>query len=121
MKVMQRIKIDEAKEGMTLAKPVLSEQGTTLYRESKVLNDGIIETLKKRDITRLKVEGHPVERPDEKPLDEILADVTLRFSKSESDPLTLKIRDSMIKLIKLYIKELNASLYLLMLCRKKSF
>ena len=97
---MQRIKIDEAKEGMTLAKPVLSEQGTTLCREGTVLNDAIIETLKKRDITRLKVEGHPIERPDEKPLEEILTDISHRFSKTEEDPLTRKIRNTMINFIK---------------------
>ena len=97
---MQRIHIEEAKEGMTLAKPVLADNGTTLCREGTVLSDGIIETLKKRDISKLKVEGHPVERPDEKPLEEILADLSLRFSKTEDDPNTSKIKRALVKQIK---------------------
>ena len=97
---MQRIKIDEAEEGMTLAKPVLTDQGTTLCREGTVLNDGIIDTLKKRDITRLKVEGHPVERPNEKPLEEILADISLHFCKTDDDPLTSTIERAIVRQIK---------------------
>lgn len=98
--IMQRIKIEEAADGMTLAKPVLAENGTTLCREGTVLNDGIIDTLKRRDITKLKVEGHPIERPNEKPLEEILADLSLRFSKTENDLITSKIKKALIKQIK---------------------
>ena len=98
---MQRIKIEEAEEGMVLAKPVLSEQGTVLCSEGAELSEVMISTLKKRDIVRLKVVGHPIERPDEKPLDELLKDVSIRFSRVENDVSTLKIK----KIISRQIKE----------------
>ncbi len=97
---MQRIKIEEAEEGMVLAKPVFSEQGTVLCSEGAELNEAMISTLKKRDVVRLKVVGHPVERPDEKSLDELVKDVNLRFSRVEDDLNTLKIKKIILKQIR---------------------
>jgi len=97
---MQRIKIDEAEEGMVLAKPVVSEQGAVLCREGSELTEAMIATLKKRDVVRLKVVGHPVERPDEKPLNEVLEDVSLRFSRVTNDPLALKIKKTILRQIR---------------------
>jgi len=97
---MQRIKIDEAREGMKLAKPVMSEQGTVLCREGTDLSEGMIEVLKKRGVIKLRVEGHPVERPDEVPLEKRLEGVRLRFSKAEESLYAMKLRNIIIRNIK---------------------
>lgn len=98
---MQKISIEEAAEGMVLAKPVLSEQGTTLCREGSELTEGMIDTLKRRGIARLKVKGRPIERSDEKPLEERISEVRHHFSKVEEEPVALKIRDTIIKHLKI--------------------
>ncbi len=98
-RMMQKIRIDEAREGMKLAKSVTSEQGTVLCREGTELTEAIIETLKKRGIRKLKVEGHPVERPGEPSPEELIRGIRHRFSRAAGDPVAVKLRDAMIRYI----------------------
>jgi hypothetical protein len=58
---MQKIPINKAKPGMTLAKPVLKENGMVLVAENTELTETHLATLKKQGIKFLVVKGTPLD------------------------------------------------------------
>lgn len=57
---MQRIPIKFAAAGMSLAKPLVREDGMVLAGEGTVLTDSIIERLKNSEIPSVVVKGRPM-------------------------------------------------------------
>lgn len=58
---MQKIPIDLAAPGMTLAKAVTRENGMTIMAEGMELTDSLIERLQSMSIDRITVQGNPVD------------------------------------------------------------
>lgn len=58
---MQKIPIDLAAPGMTLAKAVTKENGMTIMAEGMELTDSLIERLQSMNIDRITVQGTPVD------------------------------------------------------------
>jgi hypothetical protein len=77
---VQQILSAQAKEGMTLAKDVMTPEDRVLCGKGTVLTNALIDRLAKMDIMHVAVEGHPVKVPGEKTLKEELHDIEARFS-----------------------------------------
>jgi hypothetical protein len=58
---MQRIPLSLAKPGMTLAKPVLRDNGLVLVAENTELSESLLERLTRMEIETITVQGHPVD------------------------------------------------------------
>lgn len=97
---MQQIVIALAAEGMILAQDVLTPEGRVLCGKGTELSAGLIERLKRMEISSITVEGHPLEVAGEKSLEEELRDLDARFSRVEKIAplryLKKKIREKMI-------------------------
>ncbi|MBI4793968.1 MAG: hypothetical protein HY789_14800 [Deltaproteobacteria bacterium] len=83
---MQQILILQATEGMVLAKDVLTAEGRVLCGKDTVLSATIIERIRKMDIGRITVKGHPVPVEGEKSLEQELRDIEDRFSRVNHVP-----------------------------------
>ncbi|MBU0728375.1 MAG: hypothetical protein KKE17_10290 [Proteobacteria bacterium] len=83
---MQEIITALAAEGMTLARDVLTSDGRILCGKGTILNENLIDRLKKMEIAHIAVDGHPVEIEGEKTLEDELKDIEKRFSKVEDTP-----------------------------------
>ena len=77
---MQQILSSQAKDGMILAKDVMTSDDRVLCGKGTVLTDILLDRLVKMDIVHVAVEGHPVSVPGEKSLAEELAGIEARFS-----------------------------------------
>nr|MBF0222478.1 hypothetical protein [Desulfobulbaceae bacterium] len=77
---MQQILSAQAKEGMVLAKDVMTPESRVLCGKGTVLSTTLLDRLEKMDIVHVTVEGHPVELPGEKTLKQELQAVEERFS-----------------------------------------
>ena len=97
---MQKIPLEKAAEGMVLAKPIARENGVVLMGEGTELNEQLIERLKGLDITKITVKGRPLGGDDEKPIEELIADLEERFTPVSSDKLCVQIKDIIKKDIK---------------------
>ena len=80
---MQEILTAQAKEGMVLARDVITPEGRVLCGKGTELSANLIERLARMDINHIAVEGHPVEVPGEKSLKEEIEELDERFSKVE--------------------------------------
>ena len=80
---MQEILTSQAKEGMVLARDVITPEGRVLCGRGTTLSTNLIERLARMEITHIAVEGHPVEVPGEKSLKEEIEDLDERFSRVE--------------------------------------
>lgn len=90
---MQRITLTQAKPGMILAEPASGEQGTTVCGIGTELTGTLISRLENFGVTRLTVEGHPVQKKgDDKTLPELLGELDTRFSHVEDQPLTMELK-----------------------------
>jgi len=83
---VQQILILQATEGMVLAKDVLTAEGRVLCGKDTVLSATIIERIRKMDIGRITVMGHPVPVEGEKSLEQELSDIENRFSRVNHVP-----------------------------------
>lgn len=92
---MQKISIGQATEGMILAKPVTNQKGITLCGEGTKLTRRLIKRLSDMEITRIVVEGHPVDdgtkEMSSQALHEILEE---RFRYVVHQPLLMAIKDA---------------------------
>lgn len=61
---MQRIPLNLARPGMTLAKPVLRDNGLVLVAENTELSESLLERLTRMEIETITVQGHPVDMGD---------------------------------------------------------
>ncbi len=90
---MQKISIEQAAAGMILAKPVTNPKGITLCGEGTELTDNLIQRLKAMEITRIAVEGHPVDDGTDEmspeTLHEILED---RFRYVHDSPVLMTVK-----------------------------
>ena len=89
---MQQILLDLATPGMQLAKDVKDSEGRTLCGKGTILNESILSRLKKMEIIKLTVEGHPLNLGDEITLEEEIGKIEKRFSRVKRIPplMTLK-------------------------------
>ena len=83
---MQEIVTSLAAEGMVLARDVLTSEGRVLCGKGTVLSEGLIDRLKRMEISYIAVEGHPVQIEGEKTVEEHLQDIVERFSRVEDIP-----------------------------------
>lgn len=90
---MQRVDVNELKPSMVIAATIKDESGNIIFIKGTALTEKHITILKNRDVQKVSVEGHPLERETgssedlEKKLDE-------RFSTAGSHPAVLKIKDT---------------------------
>lgn len=95
---MQRIPIDLAKPGMKLAKPINSDRGMILCGAGTELSEELIARLSDMGVSRISVEGHPVDMGDkEKPLKQQIEELHARFKAVEADPLMKKIKNMFLR------------------------
>lgn len=78
---MQDILTAMAKEGMVLARDVLTPEGRVLCGRGTTLSANLIERLKKMEISHIAVEGRPVQMEGEKSLKDELFEIEERFSR----------------------------------------
>ena len=68
---------------MVLAKEILNPEGMVLCGAGTPLSEALIERLANMDVVDVTVEGHPVNIEGEKPLQEELQEIDLRFQRVE--------------------------------------
>ncbi len=89
---MQKIPIFLAKPGMKTAAEVKDDQGRTLCGPGVELDPALLEKFQKMGVRYLVVEGHPVDLPWERPLEEELRLLEERFAHTD-DPHLLMIKE----------------------------
>ncbi len=94
---MQQILTLQAKEGMSLAKDVLTAEGRVLCGKGTVLTPTLIERFHKMDIVQVTVEGHPISSPGEKSLQEELQEIEERFSEVNKVPPLVYLKKRIMK------------------------
>lgn len=94
---MQQILTVQAKEGMVLAKAVMTPENRVLCGKDTTLTSTLIERFLKMDIVHLTVEGHPVSTPGEKSLQEELQEVEARFSDVNKIPPLAYLKKRIMK------------------------
>ena len=91
---MQKIPLELAAPGMKLAKPVTNKRGMTLCSAKTELTEELIERLTRMEVTRITVEGHPVDTGEtEKSLSQQMDELHARFRDVEGDPLMAQIKN----------------------------
>lgn len=94
---MQQILTLQAKEGMVLAKDVMTAENRVLCGKGTALTATLIERFHKMDIVQLTVEGHPISSPGEKTLQEELQDIESRFSEVNKVPPLAYLKKRIMK------------------------
>ena len=94
---MQQILTLQAKEGMILAKDVMTAENRVLCGKGTTLTPTLIERFHKMDIVQLTVEGHPISFPGEKTLQEELQDIESRFSEVNKVPPLAYLKKRIMK------------------------
>ena len=94
---MQQILSAQAREGMVLAKDVMTPEGRVLCGKGTALTAGLLDRLARMDIVHVTVEGHPVKVPGEKSLKEELRDVEDRFSNVTKIPPLMYIKKRIVR------------------------
>ena len=89
---MQQILSAQAKEGMVLAKDVMTPEDRVLCGKGTLLTASLLDRLEKMDIVQITVEGHPVKIPGEKSLKAELRDIEERFSNVKEVPPLMYIK-----------------------------
>ncbi|MCX8043262.1 MAG: hypothetical protein N3B18_03955 [Desulfobacterota bacterium] len=91
---MQRISIEQARPGMTVAKPVMNEAGVVLVGAGTPLTDSTIERLKHLEISSIIVKGRPLDiGVQDKPFEQVCAELDERFSLVSDDKLCGQIKE----------------------------
>ena len=97
---MQRVPLDMLKPGMVCAKPVVNEKGMTLCAEGTELSAAMIERLKHMCVASLVVKGTPIDTGiPAKSKEELVAEMEARFAPVATDPLMIRIKESINKAI----------------------
>ena len=94
---MQQILTLQAKEGMVLAKDVVTAENRVLCGKGTILTSTLVERFHKMDIVQLTVEGHPISSPGEKTLQEELQDIEARFSEVNKVPPLAYLKKRIMK------------------------
>lgn len=93
---MQKIPISLATAEMVLGRDVFrndSPAGIPICGKGTVLSDTLIMRLQHLDVQSLYVEGHPVHLDGDKPLEEQLADLDRRFSRTMDNRYNCMLHD----------------------------
>ena len=94
---MQRVLIDMVKPGMILAKTVTNEKGIALCAEGTELNANLIERLKKVDVKRVTLRGHPVDLGEsEETKEQKLARLEERFAMLKGNTIMERLKQAII-------------------------
>lgn len=96
-KAVQQILTLQAKDGMILAKDVLTSDGRVLCGKTTILTSSLIARFEKMDIAQITVEGHPLHIPGEKSLQEELREIEERFADVTSVPPLMYLKKRIIK------------------------
>jgi hypothetical protein len=104
---MQRIPLEKAGKGMTLAKPVVNDNGIKLVREGTELTHSLIERLKSLGIQKIIVQGHPLETDGEpeKPLSVLEKELEDRFRPTQSNPLMQQLKEIFLNELRRWAEE----------------
>lgn len=94
---MQQILTLQAKEGMILAKDVMTAEGRVLCGKGTELTQTLIERFHKMDIVQITVDGHPITTPGEKSLQEELQEIEARFSEVNKVPPLVYLKKRIMK------------------------
>lgn len=94
---MQQILSLQAAEGMVLAKDVMTAEGRILCGKGTALTSTMIERIRKMDISRITVEGHPVQMEGEKSLEQELREIEKRFSRVRHVPPLVYIKKKIMQ------------------------
>ena len=95
---MQKIPLKRAMPGMKLAKPVINENGVVLIGTGIELTEGIINTLERKEIDRVVVEGSPLGETG-KPPEERIDELNARFRNVGDDPVMMHIKELFVRRI----------------------
>jgi len=92
---MQRIPLNLAKPGMTLAKPVLRDNGLVLVAENVELSESLLERLMRMEIETITVQGHSVDMGDggESPFARRAARLEHLFRRHADDAWMHRVRE----------------------------
>jgi len=94
---VQQILTLQAKEGMVLAKDVMTAEGRVLCGKGTELTTTLIERFHKMDLVQVTVEGHPINMPGEKSLQEELQEIEERFSEVNKVPPLVYLKKRIMK------------------------
>ena len=89
---MRTILLDEAKPGDEVAEPVVNARGMVILNKGARLSPSLIERMRKMGVVELKVEGDDPDAPPPKTLDELLAELEVRFEGLEGNPVMMEIK-----------------------------
>lgn len=89
---MRVILLDMAKPGDLLAAPVANEKGMLILPKGAKLTMGMIDSLRRRGVVEVTVEGRDPHAPPPKTTDEFLEDLETRFAGLESNPVMMGIK-----------------------------
>ena len=89
---MRVILIDMAKPGDRLATPVTNDKGMLILPKGAQLTMGMLDSLRRRGIVEVTVEGHDPNAPPPKTTEEFLADLEGRFEGLESNATMMSIK-----------------------------
>jgi hypothetical protein len=84
--LVQKILTARAAEGMVLARDIETTEGRILCGKGTELTFGLIERLKRMEISHIAVEGHPILGSEQKSLQEELEEIEERFSRVKHIP-----------------------------------
>jgi len=94
---VQQILTLQAKEGMILAKDVMTAEGRVLCGKGTELTHTLIERFHKMDLVQITVDGHPITTPGEKSLQEELQEIEARFSEVNKVPPLVYLKKRIMK------------------------
>ncbi|MEW6429012.1 MAG: hypothetical protein AB1568_13360 [Thermodesulfobacteriota bacterium] len=97
---MQKILLEQAADGMVLAREIVSGEGRILCGRGTVLSAALLDRLQRMDITTVTVEGHPVADPDRKTPEQQIAEIEERFSRVDDIPALMRIKKRLVDRIK---------------------
>lgn len=105
---MQKLSINDAKPGMILAKPVMSDKGMPLCTEGTELTDKLLERLIEMNVSTLTVKGHPMDTGvPTKTVEEKVRELLERFAPVDGNPLMDLIRDAVASAIEAEAREVQ--------------
>lgn len=103
---MPTLFLDKARAGMVLSKPALTEQGDVILNAGTVLDGNALADLSLLHLKYISVQDTPAFKVKKLKGSEARAEQELeeRFSRAESSPLLLKIKEAIRAELKNYCK-----------------
>ena len=98
---MQKISIEQAAEGMILAKAVKNKKGITLCGEGTKLTEGLIKRLAGMEVSMIVVEGHPVDDGTEEISPESFHEkLQERFRYVANQPILMSLKETIWEIVR---------------------